>query len=150
MNNLHLPQVVVALNAQDPATAAQFNALPVAQSYLRVTLAPDGIEATNHGIARGRCVAISIPDGGTEKLVAIIKLKDCVQSDEDAMDKLASVKTGVAAAISTSHGLRLADPIVVHRVRFVCPSGEVSRGACVGSTGRTSSPAWTFRYQHEY
>jgi hemophore-related protein len=32
-------QVVSALNAQDPAAAAQFNASPVAQSYLRQFLA---------------------------------------------------------------------------------------------------------------
>jgi hemophore-related protein len=33
------PQVVSALNAQDPAAAAQFNSSPVAQSYLRRFLA---------------------------------------------------------------------------------------------------------------
>ena len=33
------PQVVSALNAQDPAAAAQFNSSPVAQSYLRKFLA---------------------------------------------------------------------------------------------------------------
>ena len=32
-------QVMAALNAQDPATAAQFNASPVAQSYVRQFLA---------------------------------------------------------------------------------------------------------------
>jgi hemophore-related protein len=32
-------QVMAAFNAQDPATAAQFNASPVAQSYLRQFLA---------------------------------------------------------------------------------------------------------------
>jgi hemophore-related protein len=33
------PQAVAALNAQDPAAAAQFNASPLAQSYLRRFLA---------------------------------------------------------------------------------------------------------------
>jgi hemophore-related protein len=33
------PQVVSALNAEDPATAAQFNASPMAQSWLRSFLA---------------------------------------------------------------------------------------------------------------
>jgi hemophore-related protein len=33
------PQVLSALNAQDPAAAAQFNSSPVAQSYLRRFLA---------------------------------------------------------------------------------------------------------------
>jgi hemophore-related protein len=33
------PQAVAALNAQDPATAAQFNASPIAQSSLRQFLA---------------------------------------------------------------------------------------------------------------
>ena len=33
------PQVMAALNAQDPAAAAQFNSSPMAQSYLRQFLA---------------------------------------------------------------------------------------------------------------
>ncbi len=47
------PQVMAALNAQDPAAAAQFNASPVAQSYLRKFLAspPSQREAMAQQIA---------------------------------------------------------------------------------------------------
>jgi fatty acid CoA ligase FadD28 len=37
---------------------------------------PDDIEATIQSITRGRCVAIAVPDDGTEKLVAIAELKN--------------------------------------------------------------------------
>jgi len=36
---------------------------------------PDDLEATIQSVAPGRCAAISVPDRGTEKLVAIIELK---------------------------------------------------------------------------
>ena len=48
---------------------------------------PDDLEATIQSIAPGRCAAISVPDEGTEKLVAIIELKNRADSDEEAMDK---------------------------------------------------------------
>lgn len=66
-----------------------------------------------------------------EKLVVIIELKKQGDSVEDAMDKLGAVKREVTSAISSSHGLTVADLVVV------CPgsipittSGKVRRAEC--------------------
>ena len=61
---------------------------------------PDDLEATIQSIAPGRCAAISVPDDDTEKLVAIIELKNRADSDEEAMDRLDVVKREVTSAIS--------------------------------------------------
>lgn len=58
-------------------------------------------------------MAISVPDEGTEKLVASIELKRRGHSDEDAMDKIVAVKRGVNSAISDPHGFAVADLVVV-------------------------------------
>jgi long-chain fatty acid adenylyltransferase FadD28 len=93
---------------------------------------PDDIEATIQEITKGRCVAISVPDNHTEKLVAIIELKNRGESPEDAMDKLASVKSEVTSAISASHGLSVADLVVVPPGSIpITTSGKVRRAACV-------------------
>ncbi len=44
---------------------------------------PDDIEATIQSITRGRCVAIAVPDDGTEKLVAIAELKNQGEAGEE-------------------------------------------------------------------
>jgi long-chain fatty acid adenylyltransferase FadD28 len=87
---------------------------------------PDDIEATIQSIAPGRCAAISVPDEGTEKLVAIIEQKT------RAMDKLGVVKRKVTAAISNSHGLSVADLVLVAPGSIpITTSGKVRRAACV-------------------
>jgi fatty acid CoA ligase FadD28 len=94
--------------------------------------APDDIEATIHEITRGRCVAISVPDGGVEKLVTIIELKKRGDSDEDAMHRLDVVKREVTSAISTSHGLSVSDLVVVPPGSIpITTSGKVRRAQCV-------------------
>ncbi|UMB67558.1 AMP-binding protein [Mycobacterium paraterrae] len=91
---------------------------------------PDDIEATIQLITRGRCVAISVPDDGIEKLVAIAELKD--QARQDAAQQLASVKNDVTSAISTSHGLSIADLVLVPPGSIpITTSGKVRRRACV-------------------
>jgi fatty acid CoA ligase FadD28 len=93
---------------------------------------PDDIEATIQEITRGRCVAISVPDRGTEKLVAIIELKKRGDSHEEAMHKLGLVKNEVTSAISTSHGLSVADLVLVPPGSIpITTSGKVRRSACV-------------------
>jgi fatty acid CoA ligase FadD28 len=87
---------------------------------------PDDIEATIQEITRGRCAAISVPDQHTEKLVAIIELKG-----GDAADYLRTVKNDVCSAISESHGLCIADLVVVRPGAIpVTTSGKVRRSAC--------------------
>jgi fatty acid CoA ligase FadD28 len=87
---------------------------------------PDDIEATIQTIAPGRCAAISAPDEGTEKLVAIIERKT------RAMDKFSVVKRKVTSAISNSHGLAVADLVLVAPGSIpITSSGKVRRAACV-------------------
>ncbi|OBK38996.1 acyl-CoA synthetase [Mycobacterium sp. 1245111.1] len=91
---------------------------------------PDDIEATIQMITRGRCVAISVPHDGIEKLVAIAELKN--YANHDAPEHLAHVKNDVTSAISTSHGLSIADLVLVPPGSIpITTSGKVRRRACV-------------------
>jgi long-chain fatty acid adenylyltransferase FadD28 len=93
---------------------------------------PDDIEATIQEITRGRCAAIAVPDKKTEKLVAIIEFKNRGESQEDATDRLAAVKREVTSAISNSHGLSVADLVLVPPGSIpITTSGKVRRAACV-------------------
>jgi fatty acid CoA ligase FadD28 len=90
---------------------------------------PDDIEATIQSITRGRCAAIAVPDDGTEKLVAIAELKD---RGDDALQKFESVRNDVTSAISTSHGLSIADFVLVPQGSIpLTTSGKVRRRSCV-------------------
>ena len=93
---------------------------------------PDDIEATVQEITRSRCAAIAVPDGHTEKLVVIIEVKKRGDSDEDAMRKFVVVKREVTSAISNSHGLGVADLVLVPPGSIpITTSGKVRRAACV-------------------
>ncbi len=93
---------------------------------------PDDIEATIHEITRGRAAAIAVPDGHTEKLVAIVELKKRGDSAEEVADKLGTVKREVTSAISRSHGLSVADLVLVAPGSLpITTSGKVRRAACV-------------------
>jgi long chain fatty acid CoA FadD26 len=93
---------------------------------------PDDIEATVQEITGGRVVAISIPDGRTERLVTIVELKKRGTSEEEALRKLRSVKHEVTSAISRSHNLRVADLVMVAPGSIpITTSGKVRRSACV-------------------
>jgi len=72
------------------------------------------------------------PDKDAEKLVAIIEFKNRGDSQEDATDKLVAVKREVTSAISNSHGLGVADFVVVAPGSIsITTSGKVRRAACV-------------------
>ncbi len=93
---------------------------------------PEDIEATIQEITKGRCAAIAVPNEGVEKLVAIIELKKLGDSEEDAMHRLGVVKREVTSAISESHGLSVADLVLVGLGSIpLTTSGKVRRGACV-------------------
>ena len=93
---------------------------------------PDDIEATIQEVTPGRCAAIAIPDRGAEKLVAIIELKKRGDSDEDTTDRLRVVKREVTSAISKSHGLKVADLVLVSPGSIpITTSGKVRRAQCV-------------------
>ncbi|HUO37426.1 MAG TPA: AMP-binding protein, partial [Mycobacterium sp.] len=93
---------------------------------------PDDIEATIQEITGGRVAAISVPDDRTENLVVIIELKKRGDSHEEAMQKLSRVKGEVTSAISNSHGLSVADLVLVPPGSIpITTSGKVRRAACV-------------------
>jgi fatty acid CoA ligase FadD28 len=93
---------------------------------------PDDIEATSQEITGGRVAAIAVPDEGSEQLVVIIEVKKRGASDEDVMNKFAVVKREVTSAISNSHGLGVADLVLVPPGSIpITTSGKVRRAACV-------------------
>ncbi|MGW4098904.1 AMP-binding protein [Mycobacterium sp. NPDC004974] len=93
---------------------------------------PDDIEATIQEVTRGRCAAIAVPDGRTEKLVVIIEVRKQGDSHQETMDKLSAVKREVTSAISHSHSLGVADlvPVLPGSIP-ITTSGKVRRSACV-------------------
>jgi long-chain fatty acid adenylyltransferase FadD28 len=93
---------------------------------------PDDIEATIQEITPGRCAAIAVPDNGVEKLVAIIELKKRDGSDEEATERVRVVKREVTSAISKSHGLSVADLVLVPPGSIpITTSGKIRRAQCV-------------------
>ena len=92
----------------------------------------DDIEATIPEITGGRVAAISIPDDRSERLVAIVELKKRGGSDEEALHRLRTVKREVTSAISKSHGLPVADLVIVPPGSIpITTSGKTRRSACV-------------------
>ncbi|ORV84706.1 acyl-CoA synthetase [Mycobacterium interjectum] len=93
---------------------------------------PDDIEATIQEITAGRCAAIAVPDKGVEKLVAIIEMKKRGDSEEEVVDRLRGVKREVTSAISKSHGLKVADLVLVSPGSIpITTSGKIRRSQCV-------------------
>jgi fatty acid CoA ligase FadD28 len=93
---------------------------------------PDDIEATIQEVTRGRCAAIAVTNEDTEKLVVIIELKKRGDSHEDVMAKLDTVKREVTSALSDSHGLSVADLVLVAPGSIpITTSGKIRRAACV-------------------
>ena len=92
---------------------------------------PDDIEATIQEITGGRVVAISIPDGRTERLVTIVELKKRGSSEEEVLHRLHNIKREVTSAISRSHSLRVADLVMVAPGSIpITTSGKVRRAVC--------------------
>ena len=93
---------------------------------------PDDIEATIQEITGGRCAAIAVADTHAEKLVVLIEVKKRGDSDQEAADKLTLVKREVTSAISNSHGLSVADLVLVSPGSIpITTSGKVRRATCV-------------------
>lgn len=93
---------------------------------------PDDIEATSQAITGGRVAAIAVPDEGSEQLVVIVEVKKRGASDQEVTDKFAVVKREVTSAISNSHGLGVADLVLVPPGSIpITTSGKVRRAACV-------------------
>jgi long-chain fatty acid adenylase/transferase FadD26 len=92
---------------------------------------PDDIEATIQEITGGRAVAISVPNDRSEELVAIVELKKRGSSEDELLDTVHIVKREVISAISKSHGVRVADLVMVPPGAIpITTSGKVRRSAC--------------------
>jgi fatty acid CoA ligase FadD28 len=93
---------------------------------------PDDIEATVQEISRGRCAAIAVPDSQTEKLVVIVEVRKRGATDDEATEHLNQLKGEVASAISNTHGLSVADLVLVGPGSIpITTSGKVRRASCV-------------------
>nr|WP_163645816.1 type I polyketide synthase [Mycobacterium conspicuum] len=94
---------------------------------------PDDIEETIQAITRNRCVAIAVPDAeGVEQLVTIVELKMQEESEEAAAQRILAVRRDITAAISKSHGLSVADLVLVRPGSIpLTTSGKVRRRDCL-------------------
>ncbi|UGT94408.1 AMP-binding protein [Mycobacterium ostraviense] len=93
---------------------------------------PDDIEATIQEITGGRVVAIAVPDDRTEQLVTIIEVTTWGHPDDEASNRLRTVKRDVTSAISRLHRVRVADVVMVAPGSIpVTTSGKVRRSTCV-------------------
>ena len=93
---------------------------------------PDDIEATIQEISGGRVAAIAVNDDDTEKLVVIVEFRKAGQRDEELIEKIHAFKGEVTSAISNSHGLSVADVVLVPPGSIpVTTSGKVRRASCV-------------------
>ena len=94
---------------------------------------PDDIEATIREITGSRVAAISVLDDSTERLVAIAELAaEQTGSREEQTLEFRAIKREIISAISTSHGLRVSDLVLVPRgsIPFTT-SGKVRRSVCL-------------------
>jgi long-chain fatty acid adenylase/transferase FadD26 len=93
---------------------------------------PDDIEATTQEISGGRVAAISIPDDRTERLVVIAEMNNPGNSGEEMQQRLRAVRQQVTSAISRSHGLRVADLVLVPPGSIpITTSGKIRRSSCI-------------------
>ena len=93
---------------------------------------PEDIEVTVQELTRGRAAAISVPVNTTEKLVAIIELKERGDSVEEATHWFSGMKSAVTSAISNAHGLNVGDVVLVSPGSIpTTTSGKIRRAACV-------------------
>lgn len=94
--------------------------------------APEDIESTISEITGGRVAAITVPKDDIEELVAIIEVRMRADSADDIKQRLESIKRDVTSAISTSHGLGVADLVLVAQGSIpITTSGKVRRQSCV-------------------
>ncbi len=92
---------------------------------------PDDIEATIQEITGGRVAAIAVADGQTEKLVTVIEQKTRGTSDAEVAQQLAAVRGEVATAVFTTHGLSIADLVLVPPGSIpITTSGKIRRASC--------------------
>lgn len=94
--------------------------------------APDDIEATVTEISGGRCVALGVSDDGVEKLVVVMEVRKRGDSEEEVAQAFDALKRDVTTAISGTHGIAVADLVLVGPGSIpVTTSGKLRRQASV-------------------
>lgn len=89
--------------------------------------APDDIEATVQKVTGGRAAAIAVPVDGSEQLVVVIETKT---KGDSAEDYFATLKREITSAISNTHGLAVADLVLVGPGSIpITTSGKIRRSA---------------------
>jgi long chain fatty acid CoA FadD26 len=97
---------------------------------------PDDIEATIQEISGGRVAAISVQADRSEQLIAIVEFKNRGGA-ADAHDRIQTVKRELTSAISRSHGVRVADLVMVAPGSIpITTSGKIRRSSCIELYGR--------------
>jgi long chain fatty acid CoA FadD26 len=92
---------------------------------------PDDIEATIQEISGGRAAAICVPDDRSEQLVAVVELKNRGASDEETAHRMHTIEREVRSAISETHGVRVADLVLVPPGSIpITTSGKIRRAEC--------------------
>lgn len=93
---------------------------------------PDDIEASVQTITRGRVAAVAVPDDTTEALVVIAEVKNKGKDADEIAEHRRAVKGEVASAISTLHGVSVADVVLVAPGSIpITTSGKTRRSASV-------------------
>ena len=88
-------------------------------------------------ITGGRVAAISFSVEDGEKLAVITEYMFSGETEEELPDKVAAMKSAVSRAVSTVHGIRVADLVMVEpgAIPFTT-SGKVRRRACAAMHSR--------------
>jgi fatty acid CoA ligase FadD28 len=93
---------------------------------------PDDLEATAQEITRSRVAAISVSDATTEQLVLIVEHKKRGETPEEVAERLETMKRNVTSAISNTHGVTVADLVLVGPGSIpITTSGKIRRSSCV-------------------
>ncbi len=91
---------------------------------------PDDIEATVREITGARVATFAAPDDVTERLVAIVELRDQGASPPGA-EALRALRREITSAVSKTHALRVADLVLVRPGSIpVTTSGKIRRSRC--------------------
>jgi acyl-CoA synthetase (AMP-forming)/AMP-acid ligase II len=97
---------------------------------------PDDIEATVQEITGGRVAAISVPGDTDEKLAVIAEFMTRGNSQDEILHELDTVKRDVVSTVSTVHGIRVADLVLVPPGSIlITTSGKIRRSACAKQYG---------------
>jgi fatty acid CoA ligase FadD28 len=92
---------------------------------------PDDIEATVQEVTGGRVAAISLPGAAGEQLGVVVEYKKRGDSEQEVTERIEAVKRAVTSAISTGHGIGVADLVLVAPGSIpITTSGKIRRSAC--------------------